>query len=135
MGDHQRGRLRKLLKNNKELMSTVQKAYRSADTNRDGHIQKEEFRELCQNLNMKAVVKNPSFIDQLWQILDVNGDNKMDEEEFSRFISDHMINEISPDVFNILKVQSFEEVANDKLLADCLELCLQKKFGLLGINF
>jgi len=54
----------------------------------------------------------------------------MDEEEFNRFISDFMISEISSDAFKLLKVKSFEEIANDGLLADCLELCLQKRFDL-----
>jgi len=130
VSQRQRTRLRKVMKQNAHLGSVIERAYRSADTNRDGNIDKNEFQELCKRLKIKAVLRNPDFIHELWNVIDVNGDNKMDENEFERFISDFMINEISEEAFKLMQVNSYEEVSDETLLANCIELCLQKRFDL-----
>merc|ERR1719273_2568050 len=82
--DRQKGRLRKLIKQNDELATIIRNAYRTADTNGDGIIQKEEFRLLCESLNLQTIKrsKDPRFFDNLWTLLDVNGDDSMDVREF-----------------------------------------------------
>merc|ERR1719163_1750507 len=119
--DRQKGRLRKLIKQNDELATIIRNAYRTADTNGDGIIQKEEFRLLCESLNLQTIKrsKDPRFFDNLWTLLDVNGDDSMDVREFELFVSDYFSNDIVPEICRMLGVRHLGEVSNDQLVADC----------------
>ena len=99
------------------------KMFRIIDEDKSGHCSRAEVRQLIMNLNLESIVR-PQVLEELINLMDVDGDDKIEYKEFARVCS-------AEDVFDMRAIQTkTEDTGPAKLTQRQQKLVQRRAMGL-----